>query len=510
MLSCPSCGRENPREARFCLGCGNPTAPDPARPSGGTGASARGLPGPASAASPGSVRCFRCAMVNPAGMRFCRNCGTSLAAEGQRAAAPVATPPEPTPPAGTPLPAKTVPTPPPDPESDPDRAADKRPPRRTCPHCGVKTPAGYAFCQHCGKNLPSVSEAVRTGALISGETGGISVTGAPVIQMPRPNPRPPSAPPPGPRSGQRPTPPAGVPIPPQRVPAVVPPGLRAGAPVPARPPTPAPVPSAPAPVPTPAPAPERAPTPVPVAPTPAPAPAPVPAPTPVPVAPTPAPAPAPAAWGMLVLMESDGSDGGRFPLTNDTVHLGRVEADICFSDDRFLASRHLRLERSGNPGVVRVVPLDRINGVFRRLQGPTALADRDVLLLGQELFRFELMDDDEREVTPLVQYGVALFGSPPRAPWGRLLHLLANGGVRDIRHLSAAEVTIGREDGDLVFRDDAFLSRRHATLSWTDGRCTVEDLGSSNGSFLRLSGPVEIRAGESLRLGDHLVRFEAE
>jgi len=34
----------------------------------------------------------------------------------------------------------------------------------------------------------------------------------------------------------------------------------------------------------------------------------------------------------------------------------------------------------------------------------------------------------------------------------------ALGGYRDIRHLAGEEVVLGREEGDIVFRDDAFMS----------------------------------------------------
>ena len=92
MLICASCERENPRGARFCLGCGRPLAgaAGSAGPARGmdheTTPRVAGLPAPISAAAAtpagepgqGGTRCMRCATVNPAGMSFCRNCGMSL------------------------------------------------------------------------------------------------------------------------------------------------------------------------------------------------------------------------------------------------------------------------------------------------------------------------------------------------------------------------------------------------------------------------------------------------
>ncbi|HWN67030.1 MAG TPA: FHA domain-containing protein, partial [Haliangium sp.] len=211
-------------------------------------------------------------------------------------------------------------------------------------------------------------------------------------------------------------------------------------------------------------------------------------------------------WGTLVAVKPDGSDGARFPLSGNWIDVGRSQADICFVEDRFLAPRHMRLVRAGD--AVRALPLDTFNGVFRRVRGPVELDDGDVLLMGQELLRFDLVEADERGSMPLVRHGVAMFGSPPRAPWGRLSHILASGGVRDVRHLLQGVYTIGREEGDWTFPDDAFLSRRHAILSWLDDCCTLEDPGSSNGTFIRLTGATEVRDGDHLRIGDHLLRLE--
>lgn len=217
-------------------------------------------------------------------------------------------------------------------------------------------------------------------------------------------------------------------------------------------------------------------------------------------------APAASGWGSLVLVNRDGSDGERFALRTETVEIGRAGAEIAFAQDRFLARSHARLERTGEG--VRLVCLDATNGVFRRVELPVELEDGAVLLAGRQVLRYEQVGAEEAAAEPLVQHGVALFGSPPRAPWGRLLELLPSGGVRDIRHLNGAEFVIGREEGDWVVRDDAFLSRRHVAINWDGQRARLTDLGSSNGTFLRLTGKVPLRHGEHLRMGDQLFRVE--
>jgi pSer/pThr/pTyr-binding forkhead associated (FHA) protein len=214
-----------------------------------------------------------------------------------------------------------------------------------------------------------------------------------------------------------------------------------------------------------------------------------------------------AAWGTAVLVNRDGSDGERFPLASEAMLIGRKGADIAFDEDRFLARHHARLERGGD-GSVRVTPMDAVNGVFRKADVPVELADGMQILVGREVLRFEKVDAEERAAAPLVRHGVAVFGSPPREPYGRFIQLIPSGGSRDVRHLMGDEVVLGREEGDIVFRDDQFMSRRHAAVNWDGKRAMLTDLGSSNGTFIRLLTPTVLKNGDHLRMGDQLLRIE--
>ena len=64
-------------------------------------------------------------------------------------------------------------------------------------------------------------------------------------------------------------------------------------------------------------------------------------------------------------------------------------------------------------------------------------------------------------------------------------------------------VDIGRE-GKLKIATDRKISRRHAQIEVRDPRVFLEDLGSTNGTFVdeeRLTGRVELQNGKLLRLG---------
>jgi len=65
------------------------------------------------------------------------------------------------------------------------------------------------------------------------------------------------------------------------------------------------------------------------------------------------------------------------------------------------------------------------------------------------------------------------------------------------------EVVIGRENADLTI-DDAEISRRHAVVRSVVGAVEVEDLGSSNGTFVdeqRIDAPTRVGGGAKIRLG---------
>ena len=237
----------------------------------------------------------------------------------------------------------------------------------------------------------------------------------------------------------------------------------------------------------------------------APAPAAVSTPAPAAVS-TPAPTPAPTVFGRLVAVHRNGTDGEVFTLTGDSADLGRTEGDITFPDEVCLASRHAHLETRGVSVVVR--PLDMVNGIYLRVKTSCPLASGDVVLLGREVLCFDLLSAEERGVTPLLQHGVALFASPPRPVWGRLRQVIVSGAIRDVFHLGKTDIVLGREEGDIRFPDDEFISRRHAAMSYRDGQVQLTDLSSSNGTYVRLRGERELAPGDFMRVGDRLLRFE--
>jgi pSer/pThr/pTyr-binding forkhead associated (FHA) protein len=152
--------------------------------------------------------------------------------------------------------------------------------------------------------------------------------------------------------------------------------------------------------------------------------------------------------------------------------------------------------------------LEKRNGVYHRLRAAVDLSDGDQILVGKQVLRFETVPELEKGLQPAVQQGVVLFGTPVHDSWGRLRQITQAGITRDLYHLGRNDMLLGREQADIVFPDDEFISRRHAQLSFREGGGRIEDLGSSNGTFLRLRGPHTLVSGDLIRVGDELLRFE--
>ena len=72
--------------------------------------------------------------------------------------------------------------------------------------------------------------------------------------------------------------------------------------------------------------------------------------------------------------------------------------------------------------------------------------------------------------------------------------------------LTSPELTIGRATGCHVsLPDDTFASTLHARVFAQDGGVYVEDLGSTNGTYLngmRLAAPAVLRPGDQLQVGN--------
>jgi len=99
-------------------------------------------------------------------------------------------------------------------------------------------------------------------------------------------------------------------------------------------------------------------------------------------------------------------------------------------------------------------------------------------------------------------------GGPPDTPLPLSLVLLSEAGVVQERFdHEGPEVTVGRQNGDVHFPDDPFMSPLHARISRTPDQMLVRDLGSRNGTWVFLEAPHRLVDGDLVLIGSQMLRF---
>lgn len=119
------------------------------------------------------------------------------------------------------------------------------------------------------------------------------------------------------------------------------------------------------------------------------------------------------------------------------------------------------------------------------------------------LFIFQVMRvivRDLRQVAPVEP-------AQPRSKYGRLVvaeagrSRLTPGTVFTLQ----AVTSMGRKPSNTIVLDDDFVSGEHSLISWRDGRAWLEDVASTNGTFLNeteITRPTPISEGDIIGIGD--------
>ncbi|MGH2806462.1 MAG: FHA domain-containing protein FhaB/FipA [Actinomycetota bacterium] len=72
------------------------------------------------------------------------------------------------------------------------------------------------------------------------------------------------------------------------------------------------------------------------------------------------------------------------------------------------------------------------------------------------------------------------------------------------------EITIGRSDKCSLVLDDTYVSQIHARLFSRGDSIMVEDLGSTNGTYVnrrRITAPAELRRGDQVKIGKSVLEM---
>ncbi len=200
------------------------------------------------------------------------------------------------------------------------------------------------------------------------------------------------------------------------------------------------------------------------------------------------------------IVRADGGPEALVAMAGEQLTCG-TRGDIRLQDDPFVAPTQARFSLTS--GRLTVEDVGGGNGVFLRLLKEREISAGAELRLGRQRLLLEPLSPPSRAPD-----GAMMWGSPDAGYRFRLVQILEGGSRGAAFVLKDGENLIGRDAGDVTFPGDGFVSGRHASLQVRQERMFVKDLGSSNGTFLRLRTPTALDNGDHLLIGRELLRVE--
>lgn len=209
-----------------------------------------------------------------------------------------------------------------------------------------------------------------------------------------------------------------------------------------------------------------------------------------------------AARAKLTLIRGDGEDGVSFMLAGEEHVAGRGDCPICFPEDPFLSPTHANFIYRDDQLVVQ--DLDSCNGVYLRVT-EAELTAQTTFLVGEQVLsaRMATTPADAAEAD-----GTYYSCSMPRPAALEVLQHLRGGIKGAVFRLESAVATVGREGNDIDFPDDPFISGHHAEIRLSGPSLSITDLGSRNGTFVRINKEQVLRHGDYVFMGQQLLRVE--
>ncbi len=206
----------------------------------------------------------------------------------------------------------------------------------------------------------------------------------------------------------------------------------------------------------------------------------------------------------LQYIRKDGSVGAEHELKNSKLTLGRVEGDLKFPSDPQMAEVHAKF--FVDRGQLYVEDMSGGKGVFVRLIATYMMQNNDVIMMGRHVFQF-------REKTEALAAGSATgtaiteIASLIKEPVAEFVAMTPQGVDENSRYpLLDQEVTWGRNRGTYIFPDDGFMSRAHAKVYQRGENFFLEDVGSRNGTFIKVRGKAPVPVGATVLVGGQLLR----
>lgn len=210
--------------------------------------------------------------------------------------------------------------------------------------------------------------------------------------------------------------------------------------------------------------------------------------------------------GELLQVKPDGSIGEIFHLKEGATIIGKDGCDLNLND-KFLSNQHLRILLSREGAFVE--DLKGFNGTYLRIRGEVRLKDKDFIRLGQGLFMCDFFTASKQKKMKGTDEDTEYLGSPVSGKiFGRFLKLLSKNVIIGAYFLKEGETKIGRTKGDIILGEDPFISSTHCVIIKKGNDVILKDLGSVNGTFVKVKSRMALEDGDSLLFGMNLFKFK--
>jgi adenylate cyclase len=202
-------------------------------------------------------------------------------------------------------------------------------------------------------------------------------------------------------------------------------------------------------------------------------------------------------------IKKDGAAGNVAELKNNRLTLGRSQGDLQYPADASLAPLHARFFVEDGQLFVEDLS-DR--GVFVGLVATYMMQDGDVILIGKQLLQFK---EKSAAVVAAAATGTNIFdiSAITQEPVAQFVRMAGDRPDFSVRFpLLEQEVTWGRNKGTYCFPDDGFMSRAHAKIYLRGENYFLEDVGSRNGTFVKVRGNMPVPLGAMVMAGGQLLK----
>ncbi|MEZ4371430.1 MAG: FHA domain-containing protein [Polyangiaceae bacterium] len=204
----------------------------------------------------------------------------------------------------------------------------------------------------------------------------------------------------------------------------------------------------------------------------------------------------------LILIRGEGMDALSYHLKLDQHIVGR-SGQLEFPDDPFISPKHANFFYRDTRLVVR--DEGSLNGVYLRIRGTVEISPGDTFLAGEQVFR---LDPTPKASDAADGDGTFFYSSPKHPTAFRLVQMLEGGSTGMTVCARGTALQIGRENGDLNFPGDVYMSAQHCTVADEGGKFTLTDHDSRNGTYVRIKTEATLGHGDYVFIGRKLLRVE--